>query len=305
MRVWLGAVAVAFASMAGAEEMRPVPVAWFTDNVDRQPLQALREKPEAELTEAERAILVAANRVGWIEILGCNRASHGILIRLDGRDAVVTSRHLVAGKWAADLKCPADATAVFYPNYGYRIPGSRERISDYDIYAPVLLEPDPLNYGPRGLFMEPDEDWLIYFLSEDVSDQPLPEGAFGAGTPRGAMEFSTRYPLQGDLVVIGMDGRYTRENGWQFTWAPCRFARGGITLQNTLMIDCDVSPGASSSLLTTMEEGRLTFQGLVTAASDRLAGNDVPVPGAALLWNIGTPTDQITGWLEDHPRGGP
>ncbi|MFZ1470975.1 MAG: hypothetical protein WAT09_18650 [Paracoccaceae bacterium] len=290
--VWTMApiLALCLAGTAMAETLRPTPVGWFTDNGDRQALQVLRDRPEADLTAVERAILTAANRVGWIEIKGCNRGSNAILIRVGDRDAVVTSRHLIAGKWYTDIQCPADQmdTAVFYMNYSYQAPEYDREITKTTLHATAALDGDPLNFSAPGYFMTPANDWLVFYLTDSISDQPMPEGTFGAGQPRGAMAFSKRRPTSGEIHVIGYDGRFGQENGWQFSWQACRQVQTALGLADTLYIDCDVAPGASSSLLATLENGELTFQGLVTGSSEPLAGTDVPVPKGAYLWNVGT-----------------
>jgi hypothetical protein len=298
MRIWAVMMLVALAGAAGAETLRPTPVAWFTDNGDRQALQELRETPKAGLTEVERALLTAGNRIGWISLPGCRRASNAILIRVGERDAVVTSRHLVAGMWRGDLACTADEPAFYQMNASYVEPGYRSKLTLKDLTAKVALEPEPLNYAPQGLMMDPAEDWLVYFLTETISDKPMPNGAYGAGEPRGAVRFSTRHPPSGQIYVIGYDGRFDRENGWQMSWQSCGFVQnsgstGSFLRPNpiepgVIYIGCDASPGASSSLLATIEDGELTLQGLVTAVMDRLTGTDLPLPKSAILWNLGT-----------------
>lgn len=306
--LWVVAVVLAAAGIAAAESLTPLQVAWFTDNGDRAPLQELRDKPEADLTATERAILTAANRIGWIQIKGCNRGSHAILINLDGRDAVVTSRHLMAaGKLGRETACDPDAEADFYQNISYLHPEGRfagvrltgDQIQEL-LLAHVPLQPGPLNLTETGILMLPGEDWLVFFLARNLSQDPMPDWAFGAGQPRGTIPFPTGRPRSGTVYVIGQDGRYTRENGRMFTWQQCRMVQGGGQglmggqgLADTIYIDCDVAPGASSSLLGTVESGEMTFQGLVTGGSERLAGNDVPTPKAAFLWNIGTSSAPI------------
>gem|GEM_PF-2445170 len=298
MRLWAVMIWVMLAGAVGAESLRPTPVAWFTDNGDRQALQELRDMPEATLTEMERAILTAGNRIGWITLPGCRRASNAILIQVGERDAVVTSRHLVAGKWRDDLACTADEPAFYQMNASYKVPGGLGQLTPEDLKASVALEPGPLNFASQGLMMEPAEDWLVYFLTETISDKPMPDDAFGAGEPRGGMPFSTRHPPRGEVYVIGYDGRFGNENGWQMSWQACEFIQNdgnpGTFLRpnpiepGVIYLGCDASPGASSSLMATVEEGELTMHGLVTAVMDRLTGTDLPLPKSALLWNLGT-----------------
>lgn len=279
----------------------PQPVAWFTDNVDRQPLQVLRDKPPETLTEKERAILTAANRVGWIENRDCGRGLNGILITFGGRDGVLTSRHLLGGKIIGDLPCAPGSETLFYPNYGYQTPTDPSALGDDDLYASVPLTGEAMNLNATGLVMSPNEDWMIFWLDTPLSDQPMPPGAFGAGQPRGAVPIATEHPPRGQATVIGFDSRFADENGWQFSWQTCRFARGPWPNADTLYTDCDVSPGASGSLMGTLMDGELVLQGLVTGAMDALSGTDVPTPRSLILWNLGTSTEPVQRALDALP----
>lgn len=286
---WLRVLGLMVAAVpAAAETLNPMPVAWFTDNVDRQPLQELRAVPEGDLTEMERAILTAANRVGWIENRECGRGLNGILISVDGKDGVLTSRHLLGGKVVGELACPVGSAMMFYPNLGYRAPVGGAALSDTDMRMAIPLTGTPMNLHDTGLVMSPNEDWMIYWLDATLSDQPMPEGAFGEGQPRGAVAFATVHPPGGEVAVIGFDSRFADENGWQFSWQPCRYLRGQWFNGDTLYHDCDVSPGASGSLMGTLVDGELVLQGLVTGAMDAISGTDVPTPASVILWNLGT-----------------
>lgn len=276
-----------------------VPAAYFTDNTDRVALADLRARDPATLTRDERAVLTAANRLGWIQIDGCNRGSNAILIRHDGRDAILTSRHVVAGLWKGQIFCAPDAAAVFYPNAAYISPDGAGAAAGF-AYETIALEPYPLNFDGAGLMMGVDSDWVLYFLKEDVSDQPMPEGAWNAGEMRGVAGFSGGGARSGEAVVIGYDGRFDQENGWQFSYQPCRYLQ---QLQDwePLYIDCDVSPGSSSSFLGLMEAGELRLFGMVSRASDPMAGTDVPVPEIALAWNQAVPAWVIRRMIDPDP----
>lgn len=266
-----------------------IPAAYFTDNGDRQPLQLLRERPAGDLSALERLVLTAANRVGWIWIKDCERGSNAILIRHKGRDAILTSRHLVAGRWKGEEYCDRDALAEFFPNAAYALPENAGADFVRDGY---LLEPDPVNYDGSEWMMGTKSDWVLYYLTEDVSTHAMTEGSWGAGEPRGTIPFAKAGRFSGEAVVIGMDGRFVRENGWQWSWQSCRYQQRSEDWE-PLYTDCDASPGASSSLLAVEEDGELRLVGMMSRVLDPLIGTDVPVPEATAMWNQAVPARVI------------
>jgi hypothetical protein len=260
----------------------PIPVAYFTDNGDRVALAELRAQDPKTLSESDRMVLDAANRLGWIEIVGCNRGSNGILVQVDGRDAVLTSRHLVVGKWQGQEFCDPTSPAIFFPDFSHRddVSGDRPAFS----YLGVPLLPDPLQSGRTGWMLEPEEDWLIFFLESPISDQPMPKGAWREGEPRGFLSFSGGGSSSGVGVVIGFDGRFLRETGRLSSYQSCRYAQK-LEAFSAISVDCDVSPGSSSSFFGVVEEGELRLLGMISRGIEALSGNDVTVPSSALLWN--------------------
>jgi len=295
------AAAVLPAGIAAAEGA--VPVAYFTDNGDRAALAELRARDPASLSDSERAVLTAANRLGWVRVEGCNRDSNAILIRLDGRDAILTSRHLVAGSWAGQGYCADDARVWFHPNAAYWVPGGAEAagIADYD--ARVAAEPGPVNAAGGGLFMGPASDWLVYFLAAPVSDRPMPAGSWGEGHPRGAIAFSGGGQRDGAAVVIGFDGRFFHENGWQFSYQPCRYLQERAPWA-PVYVGCDVSPGASSSFVGIMEGGELRLLAMISRSSEPMVGTNVPLPWLPSLWNQAVPARVIRDALEPPAEDG-
>jgi hypothetical protein len=187
---------------------------------------------------------------------------------------------------------------VFYPNLGYRGADGWPAMSAQDLAMALPLTGPPMNLDGTGLFMSPGEDWMIYWLDSPLSDQPMPEGAFGAGKPRGAVALADADPPRGQVVVIGYDSRFAKENGWQFSWQPCRFVRGPWPNEDILYHTCDVSPGASGSLLGSLVDGELVLQGLVTGSMEPFSGTNVPTPASALLWNLGTSIRPVRAALE-------
>ncbi len=283
----------------------PASAAWFTDNGDRAPLAELRAKPETELSATESAILTAANRTGWIELPGCGWGSNAVLVTVDGQDYAVTSLHLLTGKGPGDVHCEPDLGGSFMPNAAYIAPEEAGVVYDSATdsamlafqYRSVELLPDPVNFTRAGAGMPWVADWVAYRLAETVSGDIMPEGTFGAGSPRGAMPWSARQNPTGPVWVIGYDGRFGDENGWQFSWHGCEQRR--MRVENGLLyFSCDVSPGASSSLIAVMEAGELTFQGIITASMEPLLGTNVALPESLLMWNIGTTSDGIRAKLD-------
>ena len=308
MRHWFAA-SIAFAALVPA---LPAGAAWFSDNGDREALPLLRARAGDSPDPTERALLDAANRIGWVQIPECGWGSNAVLVNIAGQDYAITSLHLLTGKGPGDVHCAPGLAATYIPNAAYRRPetgpeDSPEWLSF--VTETVDLAPEPLNFTGAGAAMPWVHDWVAYRLEKNVSDQIMPEGAWGAGKPRGSVRWSARQNPTGPVWVIGYDGRFGRENGWQFSWQQCQQRKNRMD-ENRFYISCDISPGASSSLIGTMEDGELTLQGIVTASMERFAGTDVPLPDSTLLWNIGTssvsmqeeldpaalPAEESSGW---------
>ncbi|NPD13792.1 hypothetical protein HOY34_01080 [Xinfangfangia sp. D13-10-4-6] len=268
----------------------PLQAAWFSDNGDREALSQLREGDDALRSNIERAVLTASNRIGWVEISQCGWASNAVLVTVGGQDYAITSLHLMTGKGPGEVHCEPGLAAEYLPNAAYIQLGEYENPGDTwtdFVYERVSLEGPPVNFSRSGSAMPWVHDWVAFRLSRNVSDDIMPEGAWGAGERRGAIRWSERQNPAGPVWVIGYDGRFGDENGWQFSWQGCeqRRLRGEETM---LYFSCDITPGASSSLIATMEEGELTLQGIVTATMSPLIGMDKPLPKNAFLWNMGT-----------------
>lgn len=287
MRWVLLVLALAFAAPAGA--------AWFTGNGAREALSVLRDKPAGSLSETEAALLTAANRTGWIDIPACGWGSNAVLVNVGGVDYAITSLHLLVAKLPGDVHCEPDDPALFYPYAAYRGPG--DPALPELARVTVELEPMPVNFTRSGVAMPWVEDWVAYRLTRPVSDGIMPEGTWGAGQPRGAMQWSSRQYTSGPVWVLGYDGRFHRENGWQFSWQECeqRRQRFGMAV---IYFSCDISPGASSSPIMVMEDGEMTLQGIVSASMEPWIGTDTALPESALFWNLGTASEGMQRRLE-------
>ncbi|MCL4066919.1 hypothetical protein M3484_10085 [Pseudomonas sp. GX19020] len=286
----------------------PVQAAWFTDNGTREAMSVLRAKPVADLSPTEREILTAANRIGWIAVPDCGWGSNAVLVTVEGQDYAVTSLHLLTGRGPGQVHCDPGLDAIFLPNASYILPDISYQSGDEAVRRMefenriVDLEPDPVNFTRSGAGMPWVGDWVAYRLTETVSDDIMPDFAWGAGGLRGAMPWSARQNPAGPVWVIGYDGRFEQENGWEFSWQGCE-QRKTRPDNGMIYFTCDAAPGASSSLIAVMEDGRLTFQGIVTGIMDPAIGTDIPVPKSALLWNIGTQSAGIQAKLD--PRSLP
>lgn len=269
--------------------------AYFTDDQSREPLPALRERAEAQpetLTELDRAILRAANRVGWLEWHGCKRrGGNAFLVRVDGRDAVLTSAHqIIDGKrqkaWPT-CRQNGEASARFYPNMSYLDLGETFRNRARDARYSVGAVLDRRLSGPNASYrFRVPNDYLLYFLESDISDQTAPDGQ-----TRGVIPVSSM-PRGEEMAgfILGFDPRFNKGHGGRvMSYQPCRFL-----VLNPLLLDhtCDAGNGSSSSLLAVYEDGELRLRGLNTAVRLPLGSTAEPAPDGT-NWNVGTPVENL------------
>ena len=102
MRYWFAA-SIAFA--AALVPALPAGAAWFSDNGDREALPLLRARAGDSPDPTERALLDAANRIGWVQIPECGWGSNAVLVNIAGQDYAITSLHLLTGKGPGDVHC--------------------------------------------------------------------------------------------------------------------------------------------------------------------------------------------------------
>ncbi len=260
-------------------------IAYYTDNGDRQALAVLRAKDPNALTMEEKAILEASNRIGFIHLPGCKRGSNAVLININGRDAIVAPGHLAIDLKSGALKCSATEDAYYYPNASYTGDG---QTPDSITAKKIKLEPNPLNFENHAEFKsDGTQDFLIYYLSENISDEVLPTGLSMAGERRGFVPISTVRERKGTAYNIGYDSKIEEQIGRQMSFHECRYE------QNTRRLgyfshNCDSSPGGSGSLLGTIENGEMTLQAVNSSVFETY---DTPTPESSLTWNKGVSSD--------------
>lgn len=263
-------------------------IAYYTDNGDRQALAALRAKNPSSLTMEEKAILEASNRIGYLHLPGCKGANNAILININGRDAIVATAHTMLDTKTNTLKCSADEDAFYYPNASYLNLREETPSEDSFIMRTIKLEKNPVNFENVGnVGSDSTKDFLIFYLTENISQETLPSGAYNAGQTRGAMPISTVRERTGSTYNMGFDSRFDEEFGRQMGYQECDYS------QNTRRLGyfkhtCDVSQGASGSLLGTIENGQMTLQAIHSSGA---AEFNSPIPEGPASWNNGVSSD--------------
>jgi hypothetical protein len=260
-------------------------IAYYTDNGNREALSALRSRNPNTLSMEERAILEASNRIGFIHLPNCSRGSNAVLININGRDAIVAPGHLVIDLINGSLKCSGTEEAYYYPNAAYINPNDpNEALTG----RRISLEPNPVNFENHTQFKsDATQDFMIYYLTENISQEVMPSGTYNAGQPRGVVPISTVRERSGTAYNIGFDSRYEQQIGRQMSFHECRYE------QNTRRLgffshNCDISAGASGSLLGTIENGEMTLQALNSRGFETF---DTPTPGSSGTWNTGISSD--------------
>lgn len=260
---------------------------YFSDNGDREALARLRAKNPSELTMEEKAILQAANRVGFVSLPGCKSGSNAVLVNINGRDAIVTSGHLVIDNKFGLPKCSAEEKAYYYPNASYYSSADKNNPM---LMQKILLEPNPINFENHASYKtKTDKDFLIYYLTENISDKSMPAGTYLAGQNRGSIPFSTQRERTGTAYIIGFDNRYDKEYGRQMSYQACQYEQSTRRL-GYFYHTCDTTYGSSGSLMGTIESGEITLQAI---NSDSSEDHDKPVPKESISWNGSTSSDPI------------
>ncbi len=276
--------------------------AYFTDGRDREAIPELRDRVARDpsgASDLDLAILRAANRVGWVQWNKCRHGGNGVLVRIDGRDAVLTSAHQVFNaRGRGDLiNCQGQGAAVarFYPNASYIDLGRtfRNRALEARFSVGLRAELDASGANKSGFFGVAD-DFLVMFLETDISDDTAPDGQI-----RGAVPFADLVTGHGfDGLILGFDPRFDKAHGGQaMSYQSCLFS---VLTPLRLDHSCDATKGSSSSLLAVFQKGELRLRALNTAV--RLPVGTTARPDALPTnWNIGTPIEvMLRHW---HFRG--
>ena len=248
-----------------------------------------------QLGDQDRAILRAANRVGWLQWQGCGRGGNAVLVRVGGRDAILTNAHQIfdskTGKTLGRCQNAAETRGRFYPNASYRDLGNTFRPRAWEARLPVGVTMDSPLSGKKAQTSFPlQHDYLLMFLEVDISNREAPDGQI-----RGYVPFSSN-PIGADVpgYIVGFDPRFDQDHGGQaMSYQACRFS-----IKTRLVIDhtCDATKGSSSSLLAVFENGELRLRGVNTAVRLPI-GTTAPTTENRSEWNIGIPAETfLTHW---------
>lgn len=272
---------------------------YFTgeDISTRRSILSLREKRTSgePLTEAEHAILKAANRVGYIR-WPCGRfGGNASLVNIGGRDAILTSAHQFfdAETGVPKGECSEDdlGQAVYHPDFSYVDSRDEATRPITRRYVPVS-EDEPIlgaNFV-TGSRVSIADDWLILFLDTNVSSETAPDG-----TLRGYLKFGSPEEFVKPVGFnIGHEPRYAKEQGaiTLHSYQSCPIQADGLRRVNHL---CDTGRGSSSSILTVLEEGELLLWGIHTNSSTAGFNNEdvYQTPKSHFDWNVGTSVFQM------------
>lgn len=270
--------------------------AYYDDGNDKQAVVDLRKRDPATLTTEERAVTMAASKTGVIQFCK-GKSSNAFLVRIDGRDAVITSGHAAIDEETGRPKC--DLTdAGYYPNGSFydilKGPPTEweNKIVYFDGQQPLNLE--NLLAGQNAVNGVTDElDFLIFFLNSGVespSKDILPDG-----TVRGY--FKVAKDLGDDMseqknvntYLIGTDPNF--DDGWTTTFQSC--SRHNSWGSNYFYHACDTMKGTSSSFIGEMNGEELYFVAMHTTGNQETTR----LPERYLDWNIGITTFPIIEFL--------
>lgn len=251
----------------------------FDDGNDREILYELRRKPVASLTAEERAILQAADRYGNIGFCGA-AGGNATLIMHNGRPAVVTSAHMVIDASTKKYRCTEEemGRGRFAPNVSYYDHSTPDRDKDFTLrmvgveFPPVEMERRTLGSG-----FHPGDDFVIFYLKEDVTKDVMP-----AGHTRGAMSIASSTQRSGTVYMLGVAPDIRQ--GMAVVNQTCAFQRMAGT--NSFKHTCDSVRGSSGSLMSVMQDDELVLYGINTGGYEDPTPR--PLPSNHFEWNQGT-----------------
>ncbi|MCU0829818.1 MAG: hypothetical protein MUE52_21190 [Tabrizicola sp.] len=250
--------------------------ATFNDGNDKEAvvdLRARKARGEA-LTAMEEAILVAAARTGQMTWCDGKQSGNAFLVRIDGRDAIITSAHSVFEdihfrKPRCDLSDPGYYANISFwdPKAGIPHPTDFVRRKVPLSGSPMLNNPYPadgavsLMDSSAGVVIQASLDFAVFFLAEEISTDILPDG-----TIRGSHSFWdvsaedvplmrwSLTPPEKSLVLIG----HHKSDGPGMWYQSCM-----ADISNELVYHaCDTLVGASSSVLLTYHNNEFVVAGM-------------------------------------------
>lgn len=275
--------------------------AYFDDGNDKQAVVDLRiRRANGEtLSIEENAILQGASRTGQISF--CKGvSSNGILVRVDGRDAIVTTAHAVLNQETGQLLCEDLSKVGFFPNVSF-YDQRNGNPNDFEKRKIALDGKNPLNLenvvGKSGLIPY-GSDFLVFFL--DKKEKPISQDRLPDGSVRGYMKFSSNRNKTGtNLIMIGLDPQFklgeNLRGAMTTAYQTCKYQSNG---ELTLSHNCDSIKGTSSSLLANLENNELTFRAVHTDGSEKTF--DLNQSEDVGLWNTGNPSSNIIEYLNQN-----
>lgn len=272
--------------------------AYFEDNEPKQAVLDLRSrKTRGEaLTEEEEAILVAAARTGKFAFCGGQFFTNGFLIQVDGKDAVVTSAHSLIDEMTLMPKCSLTEGVSYVPNSSFRDTWAEEERTAFQdkevptdggmpLNAESFMDTDRFDY---------DDDFLIFFLSERLSEDVLPDGR-----TRGFLSFAEKPPRNGTAYIFGLDPKF-RSSGTT-GYQTCSFRYSPRPIVRSVFHNCDTWAGVSSSLIAVLQGGEIKILGVHTIGGQDDVYENSKDPNQ---WNLGVKYERILDYLNNRGDGG-
>jgi hypothetical protein len=257
-----------------------------------QRIQNLRDQPIDSLTAEERAILVAADKVGNVRYCS-GVGGNAFLIMYEGRPAIISTAHALFDSSSGGIKCSQadlEQQAVYYPNSSYYNPDDPQ--SNLSVYLrTVRLEMPVVNLKEaetRGIATDNNPnahyDYIIMFVGQDITKDIMP-----LGHERGYLKYDENQDAAGnDLYTIGL-GDDPQDKLAMLFQSGCNFNRTDVRINH----DCATVDGSSGSLLGRLDSGEIVFSGLHRYAH----GGDARLPGPSMqyefMWNTGTSSQYI------------
>lgn len=276
------------ARAAWADDWQCTNTAIFDNGTSPQRILDLRKRPASSLTEEEKAILIAADKVGNVKF--CDKfGGNGFVIEYKGRPAVITSAHFLVDFKTGKLKCTEAEMkkSTYFPNASYYNPDDLKENKDFYMKS-VGLEYPPVNLKEVLAMDSPNnvnEDYVIFFLKEDITKDRMP-----TGNQRSFLKYSQNTQAKGNgLYFLGTGPDPKGKHLAMLYQRDCNFNRNDGYLSH----DCATIGGSSGSLLGHMENGEIVFSGVHRFAP--LGDSKLPGPSTDLesLWNIATPSQFV------------
>lgn len=257
----------------------------FDDGNDRKLLFDLREKPLLTRSDDEHLILRAADRYGNVGF--CSSAGgNAVLIDYFGRPAIITPAHRF---FDADGKqrCTDEELhgATYMPNVSYFDERGKHPRSfthrQVKLVTPAVNWNTPRRYGRYSSRIKPEDDFIIFYLEEDIVGDPMPDGH-----ERGALALAAIGPLRPSpqkqpLWMIGIAPDIKK--GLAVLYQSCRLHAGRTY---GAVHDCDTVAGSSGSALLVLESDELR---LVSVHTGSIYGNATrPASDDPYDWNFTT-----------------